>query len=217
MLHLLGNNTFSPRNCNMSRSTHRQQVLAVLREMGIARARDFGTAGIPRVYLRRMIEEGLLVSRARGLYQLASARPSAAHSLAEAARAVPHGAICLLSALQFYELTTQTPHEVWMLIGWKKWAPKNPPVALRLIRATGQTLASGIKHHKIEKVSVPITVPAKTVADCFKHRNKVGLDIALEALRDCIRKRRATADELWRYAALDRVRNVMRPYLEALL
>lgn len=199
-----------------SGSAHKQQAQAILQEKGIARARDFAAAGIPRVYLRRMLNEGTLVQRGRGLYQLPDVEFSAAHSLAEAARAVPHGVIGLLSALQFHELTTQTPHEVWMLIGWKKWAPKNPPVSLRLVRATGDALTAGIKTHRIEKVPVPITNPAKTVTDCFKHRNKIGLDVALEALRDCIRKRKATMDEIWRYAEIDRVQNVMRPYIESL-
>lgn len=218
MLPLLGINNYMPSICNVttSASSCKQGALAVLREKGIARARDFSAAGVPRIYLRRMLDDGTLVQRGRGLYQLSDAEFSAAHSLAEAARAVPHGVIGLLSALQFHELTTQTPHEVWMLIGWKKWAPKSPPVALRLIRATGEALTAGVKLHKIEKVPVPITIPAKTVVDCFKHRNKIGLDVALEALRDCIRKRKATADEVWHYAAVDRVQNVMRPYLEAL-
>ncbi len=193
------------------------RALALVRKRGIARARDFNAVGVPRVYLKRMQEEGLLVQRGRGLYQLADAKLSPAHSLAEAARIVPHGVICLLSALQFHELTTQTPHEVWMLIGWKKWAPTRPPVSLRIIRATGKSLTAGIELHKIEQVPVPITVPAKTVADCFKYRNKIGLDVAVEALRNCLRNRRATADDLWKYATIDRVQNVMRPYLEALL
>jgi len=104
-----------------------------------------------------------------------------------------------------------------MLIGWKKWAPKRPSVSLRIIRATGQSLTAGVECHIIEQVPVPITVPAKTVADCFKYRSKVGLEVAIEALRGCIRNRRTTVDELWNYATIDRVQNVMRPYLEATL
>jgi len=151
---------------------------------------------------------------ARGFYQLAGAELSAAHSLAEAAEAAPKGVIALLSALQFHGLTTQTPHEVWVLLPSKAWTPKNPPVTLRIIRASGQSLTVGVERHVIDGVSVPITVPAKTVADCFKYRSKIGLDVALEALRDALRKKRATADDIWRYAQIDRVSNVMRPYLE---
>ena len=195
----------------------RERALAVAKARGIARARDFSDAGVPRVYLRRLQDQGLLVRLGRGLYQLADTEWSKSHSLAEAARTVPHGAICLLSALQFHELTTQLPHKVWMLIGHKKWAPRNPPVSLRIVRATGEALTAGVEHHNIERVRVPITNPAKTVTDCFKYRNKVGLDVAIEALKDCIRGRVATLDDLWRFAAVDRVQIVMRPYLQAIV
>ena len=104
-----------------------------------------------------------------------------------------------------------------MLIGHKKWAPRNSSVSLRIVRATGEALTAGVEHHNIEQVRVPVTNPAKTVADCFKYRNKVGIDVAIEALRDCIGHRRATVDELWRFATVDRVHNVMRPYLQAIV
>ncbi len=203
---------------NMAETTQRtlkDRAITVARERGIARARDFDAAGIPRAYLRRLRDEGLLVRMGRGLYQLADAEWSEGHSLAEAARAVPHGVTCLLSALSFHELTTQLPHQVWMLIGHKKWAPKNPPVSLRIIRATGDALTAGVEWHTIEQVEVPVTNPAKTVADCFKYRSQVGLDVAIEALRDCLRSRRATVDDIWHFAAIDRMQNVMRPYIEA--
>jgi predicted transcriptional regulator of viral defense system len=198
----------------MTTISHRDRAIAVARRKGVARAKDFDAAGIPRVYLRRLHDEGVLVRPARGFYQLADAELSAAHSLAEAAEAAPKGVIALLSALQFHGLTTQTPHEVWMLQPSKAWTPKNPPVALRIVRASGQALTAGIERHVIDGVSVAITVPAKTIADCFKYRSKVGLDVALEALRDALRKKRAAADDIWRYALIDRVGNVMRPYLE---
>ncbi|MDF1627996.1 MAG: type IV toxin-antitoxin system AbiEi family antitoxin domain-containing protein [Parvibaculaceae bacterium] len=198
-----------------TQGTLKDRALTIARERGIARARDFDAAGVPRAYLRRLQDQGLLVRTGRGLYQLTDAEWSESHSLAEAARAVPHGVICLLSALRFHELTTQLPHQVWILIGHKKWAPKNPPISLRIIRATGEALTTGVERHMIEQVEVPITNPAKTVADCFKYRSQVGLDVAIEALRDCIRTRRATVDDLWRFAAIDRVQNVMRPYIEA--
>ena len=195
----------------------KERALAVAKARGIARARDFGDAGVPRAYLRRLQDQGLLVRLGRGLYQLADAELSRSHSLAEAARTVPHGVVCLLSALQFHELTTQLPHEVWMMIGHKKWAPRNPPVSLRIVRATGEALTAGVEYHNIERVRAPITNPAKTVTDCFKYRNKVGLDVAIEALKSCIRDRVATVDDLWRFAGVDRVQNVMRPYLQAIV
>jgi predicted transcriptional regulator of viral defense system len=103
-----------------------------------------------------------------------------------------------------------------MLMPSKAWVPTKPPVRLKVIRASGEALTAGFEHHRIDGVSVPITTPAKTVADCFKHRSKVGLDVALEALRDALRRKRATTDEIWRCAVADRVATVMRPYLENL-
>ncbi len=196
---------------SMTQMSHRDKAIKLARQKGVARARDFDAIGVPRVYLQRLEKDGVLVRPSRGLYQLADADISAAHSLAEAAKAAPRGVVGLLSALQFHELTTQTPHEVWLLMPSKAWAP----VKLRIIRANEATLTAGVEHHKIDGVSVPITSPAKTVADCFKYRSKIGIDIALEALRDTLRRKRATADSIWRFAEINRVATVMRPYLEA--
>ena len=198
----------------MPASSHRDRAINLARRQGVVRTREFDAIGVPRVYLRRLQEDGLLIQPSRGLYQLADADLSVAHSLAEASKAVPSGVIGLLSALQFHELTTQTPHAVWMLMPSKAWAPTKPPVKLKIIRASGAALTMGVKQHRIDGVSVPITTPAKTVADCFKHRSKVGLDVAVEALRDALRTKRASADDLWRAASADRVVTVMRPYLE---
>jgi predicted transcriptional regulator of viral defense system len=201
----------------MTEQTHRDRALEVARRQGIARGRDFDAAGVPRVYLQRLRDEGILQQVGRGLYKLAGSEVASATSLAEAARIQPNGVIGLLSALQFHNLTTQTPHAVWMLLGPKDWAPTNPSVSLKIVRASGDALTAGVETHKIDGVPVPITSPAKTVADCFKHRNKIGLDVAIEALRDLIksRKGRAGLNELWRYAEIDRVQTVMRPYIEA--
>lgn len=203
----------------MTAQTHRDRALEVARRQGIARGRDFDAAGVPRVYLQRLREEGILQQVGRGLYKLANAEVTSATSLAEAARIQPKGVIGLLSALQFHNLTTQTPHAVWMLLGPKDWAPINPSVSLKIVRASGEVLRAGIEVHQVDGVPVPITSPAKTVADCFKHRNKIGLDVAIEALRDFIksRKGRAGLNELWRYAEIDRVQTVMRPYIEAMV
>lgn len=194
----------------------KELALAVARDRGIARSRDFEAAGIPRIYLQRLRDQGLLTQPGRGLYALADGQISAHHSLAEAAKSVPNGVIGLLSALQFHELTTQLPPQVWMLLPSKAWAPRRPPVTLKILRASGESLKAGVEQQLVDRVVVPITSPAKTVADCFKYRGKIGLDVAIEALRDCMTKKRATRDEIWRYAAIDRVQNVMRPYLEAL-
>lgn len=194
----------------------RELVLAVARDRGIARSRDFEAAGVPRIYLQRLRDEGLLTQPGRGLYALANSQISAHHSLAEAAKSVPSGVIGLLSALQYHELTTQLPSQVWMLLPSKAWAPRRPPVTLKILRAGGEALKAGVEQQLVDRVVVPITSPAKTVVDCFKYRGKIGLDVAIEALRDCLTKKRATRDEIWRYAAIDRVQNVMRPYLAAL-
>ncbi|MBZ9605820.1 type IV toxin-antitoxin system AbiEi family antitoxin domain-containing protein [Phyllobacterium chamaecytisi] len=203
----------------MIAQTHRDRALEVARRQGIARGSDFDAAGVPRVYLQRLRDEGVLQQVGRGLYKLANAEVASATSLAEAARIKPKGVIGLLSALQFHNLTTQTPHAVWMLLGPKDWAPSNPSVTLKIVRASGEALTAGIEIHQVDGVPVPITSPAKTVADCFKHRNKIGLDVAIEALRDLIksRKGRAGLNELWRYAEIDRVQTVMRPYIEAMV
>jgi len=195
---------------------HRERALAIARDCGVARSRDFESAGIPRIYLQRLRDEGLLSQPGRGLYQLADGEISVHHSLAEAAKAAPAGVVGLVSALQYHGLTTQLPRQVWMLIPPKGWIPRRPPASLRLLHASEAALRAGVEHRLIDKVRVPITSPAKTIADCFKYRGKVGLDVAIEALREALSKKRATRDEIWRYAAVDRVQNVMRPYLEAL-
>lgn len=201
----------------MDPKPHRDRAIEIARTRGVARGSDFDAAGVPRVYLQRLKEEGVLLQVGRGLYRLADAPSDAAASLAEAHRIQPKGVIGLLSALQFHDLTTQTPHEVWMLLGPKDWAPTSAPVQIRVVRASGPALREGAELHEIDRVSVPITSPAKTVADCFKYRNKIGIDVAIEALRDLMRRqRRPPMDELWRFAGIDRVQTVMRPYLEVL-
>ncbi|MFC5769247.1 type IV toxin-antitoxin system AbiEi family antitoxin domain-containing protein [Thauera sinica] len=193
--------------------------MEVARERGIARGRDFDAAGVPRVYLQRLRDEGVLQQVGRGLYKLAGAEVATATSLAEATRLQPKGVVGLLSALQFHNLTTQNPHAVWMLLGPRDWAPTNPSVALRIVRASGDAQTAGIETHVIDGVPVRITSPEKTVADCFKYRNKIGLDVAIEALRDLMKSRtsRSNLDELWRYAEIDRVQRVIRPYIEAII
>ncbi|MEC4814007.1 MAG: transcriptional regulator [Scytonema sp. PMC 1069.18] len=150
------------------------------------------------------------------IYTSTLAEITKSHSLVEAVKRVPHGVICLLSALSFYELTTQAPFEVGLAIPQKARAPKEDILPLRIVYMSGKALESGIEEYKIEGVSVPVYSPAKTVVDCFKFRNKIGLDVALEALRECLKQRRCTIDEIWHYAKICRMQNVMRPYLESL-
>ena len=198
------------------KKTRTDRVLELARRTGAIRAKDLKALGIPGIYLWRLHRRGLLEQPGRGLYVAKDGPVTENHSLAEAARRVPHGAVCLLSALRFHGMTTQLPHEVWLAIDAKARRPKPNGLALRVVRFSGKALTSGIEEHSIEGVGVRIYAPAKTVADCFKYRNKIGLDVALEALRDCKRQRKATADDLWRYAKVCRVANVMLPYLESL-
>ncbi len=138
------------------------------------------------------------------------------HSLAEASKRLPNGIVCLISALRFHNLTTQVPHEVWMAISEKARRPRVDYPPLRIARFSGPSLDYGVATKKVEGVAVRVFNPAKTVADCFQYRNKIGLDVPLEALRDCYRQRKATVDELWKAAKVCRVARVMQPYLESI-
>jgi predicted transcriptional regulator of viral defense system len=197
--------------------SRKAQVLALVRQLGVLRSRDLAATGIPRAYLRRLYAEGLLDNPERGLYVLAGAEPTEYHSLAEACKRVPHGVVCLLSALQFHGLTTQAPFEVWLAIAESARRPKVQSPPLRVVRFSGTALTYGVEEHTVEGVPVKVYSPAKIVADCFKYRNKIGLDVALEALRDCWRQRKATMDELYQAALACRVGRVIRPYLESLV
>ena len=190
--------------------------MKLVRKVGILRPRDLQAHGIPRVYLRMALDQGAIIRVGRGLYIPKGAKPTEHHSLAQAAKRVPKGVVCLLSALRFHDLTTQSPFEVWLAIGEKSRLPRFDTPSLRIVRFSGRALTYGVQEHRIEGVPVHVFSPAKTVADCFRYRNKIGLDVALEALRDCIRKRKATRDEIWDAAKRCRVANVMRPYLESL-
>ena len=192
-----------------------QRILEMAEQAGVLRPRDLDAHRIPRIYLSRLCERGYLQRVGRGLYVLPNADVSEHHTLAEACKRVPHGVVCLLSALRFHSLTTQSPFEVWLAIGSKVWRPQVDYPTLRFVRFSARALDAGMEEHAIAGVSVRVYSPAKTVADCFKYRNKIGLDVALEALRDCRRQRRCTNDDLWHYATICRVVNVMRPYMEA--
>ena len=136
--------------------------------------------------------------------------------LAETAIRVPHGVICLLTALRFHDLTTQNPGEIWLAIAHNARTPREPGLPLRIVYLSGAALAAGVEVHQIDGASVRVYDAAKTVVDCFKFRNKVGTDVAIEALRDYLRRRGRSANALWRYAKIDRVSTVILPYLEAL-
>jgi predicted transcriptional regulator of viral defense system len=195
--------------------TREERVLELVRRAGILRPRDLDRYGIARTHLQRLQERGLLERAGRGLYRLPAADVTEHHDLAAACKLVPHGVICLLSALRFHELTTEAPFEVWMAIDAGARRPRGKAPRLRIVRFSGKALRAGVERHAIEGVRVHVYSPAKTVADCFKYRNKIGLEVALEALRDYRRLHPGGMDALWRLARVCRVSNVMRPYLEA--
>ena len=191
------------------------KLIDLAKSHGLIRPSDLEAHGIPRVSLTRAVRRGELERLGRGVYGLPGRNVSAEGALAEVAFRVPKGVVCLLSALRFHGLTTQAPFETWLAIANKAAAPKLDYPPLRIVRYSGDALSEGVEEHIVDGVTVKVTGVAKTVADCFKYRNKIGLDVALEALRDVRRQRLCTNDELWRYAQVCRVANVMLPYLEA--
>jgi len=198
-------------------STQRTRALDLLKACGMLRLKDFVAEGIGPETLARLIQEDAVTRPARGLYQLPDAQVEAHHTLAEAVALVPKGIVCLTSALQYHELTLQMPSAVWMAIERTAWRPKIDYPRIRFVRFSGDALTDGVVRHRIERIEVPITDPVRTIVDCFRYRTKVGLDVAMEGLREGLRRRRCTPDELWRYARKARVWSVMRPYVEAMV
>ncbi|MDD5557889.1 MAG: type IV toxin-antitoxin system AbiEi family antitoxin domain-containing protein [bacterium] len=199
----------------MNRSRE-QAVLELVRRMGTIRIKDLLDKRIHPEFARRLVQKGLLIRSARGLYTLPDAEITEHHDLAVIAKRVPKGVICLTSALRFHNIGTQLPRKIWVAIPRGSATPRisHPPVSF--IRFSGAAYSEGIQEHKIEGVSVKVYNPAKTVADCFRFRNRIGLEAALEAARECLRERKATSDEVHHYAVICRVWNIMKPYLEAL-
>jgi predicted transcriptional regulator of viral defense system len=195
-------------------------TLARLEEAGIGaffRPRDLEPLDIHFAQLQRLVAAGTIEKVGPGLYRLATAEPSEFETLALVASAAPGGIICLLSALSFHRIGTQVPHEVWLALDRKARKPARIPVKLRIVRFSGAMLTYGIEARAILGVPARATSPARTVVDCFRYRNKLGLDVALEALRDALRSRIATADQITRAAEVCRVRTVIKPYLEAII
>lgn len=196
--------------------THEQAVLELARKRGLLRRRDIHERRLPTIVLTRLVRSGKLERAGRGLYVLPDHDLSEHRSLAEVALRVPRGVICLLSALRVHNIGTQAPFEVWLALPKGTAAPRVATPSLRIVRLSGAALTEGIQYIKADGARIAVYNAAKTIADCFKFRNKVGLDVALEALRESWRDRKVTMDQLWRYARVNRVRNVMRPYLEAI-
>jgi predicted transcriptional regulator of viral defense system len=180
------------------------------------RPRDIARLGISFRQLKDLVSDGEVEKVGKGLYRLAKVELTEAETVAMAACAIPRGIICLLTALAVHEIGTQIPHEIWIGIDRKSRKPAGLPTRVRIVRFSGAMLTYGIIHRRMLGVSVAITSPARTVVDCFRYRNKVGTDIAMEALRDAIRSRKATVDEISRTAEVCRIRTVIAPYLEAI-
>jgi predicted transcriptional regulator of viral defense system len=193
-----------------------QKIMQYIGKHGMVRPRDIEAIGFPREYLLRLHRQGKLNRSGRGIYTLPDANVTERHSYAEVAKRVPEAVICLLSALAFHEITTQSPPSVWIALRNGARKPVLPSPSLRIVRLSGPSLTEGIDNHQVEGVPVRVYSAAKTVADCFKFRNKIGLDVAIEALKDCLRQKKASINEVYRYAKICRVSNVIRPYMEAL-
>jgi len=192
------------------------RTLKLAEQRGVLRARDLRDQAIPAVILSRLVDSGQLTRISRGLYTLPTRTPSEQHQLAEVATRSPTAVYCLLTALRFHGITTQNPHELWIALPNKSRSPRIEYPPLRTVRYSGDALTQGIEVHTVDCVTVKVYSIAKTIADCFKFRNKIGLDVALEALREARQGKRATSEDLWRFAKICRVANVMRPYLESL-
>lgn len=199
----------------MRDDTQIQRVLDLVRQNGMLRPGDLNGVGIARVVLTRLTACGQLEKVGRGLYKLPGINASEHETLASAATKVPQAVFCLLTALQFHSLTTQLPRQVWIAMPRGSHTPKIDYPPIKMVQFTGQAYTEGIEFFERDQVMLRVYGVAKTVADCFKHRNKIGLDVALEALRDARSQKKASTDELWHFAKICRVANVMRPYLEA--
>ena len=196
-------------------STHEQAVLALARAKPLLRARDLAQLELPSITLSRLVAAGKLERIARGVYGLPGRAMSEHRSLAEVALRVPQGVVCLLSALRVHGIGTQAPFAVWLAIDHRAATPRIDQPRIRPVRMSGAAFTEGIEHLLVDGVHVPVFSAAKTVADCFKYRNKIGLDVALEALRDGWVQRKFSIDAIWHFATVNRVANVMRPYLES--
>lgn len=200
----------------MENRTQTQRVLALARQKGMLRPSDLVGVGVARVVLTRLTASDQLEKVARGLYRLPQTQTSEYESLITVAIKVPQAVICLLTALQFHELTTQLPRQVWIAMPRGSHPPTIDYPPLKMVQFAGQAYTEGIELFERDQVTLRVYGVAKTIADCFKHRNKIGIDVALEALKDARARKKVSANDLWHFAKICRVANVMRPYLEAL-
>ena len=200
----------------MRPDTQIQRVLELARQKGLVRAIDLSAIDVPRVVLTRLTASGQLERVGRGLYRLPDAQWSEHESLITVATKVPQAVFCLLSALQFHELSTQLPRQVWIAMPRGSHTPRFDYPPIKMVQFTGEACTAGVEEVERDGITLRVFGVAKTVADCFKHRNKIGIDVALEALKDARTRNKTSIDEIWRFAKVCRVANVMRPYLESI-
>lgn len=196
--------------------SYNEQIIQLIQENTLIRSRDVDKLNIPRKYLNHLQQDGVIEQIGRGLYSLPDSLDTEHANLAEIAVRVPNGVVCLLSALDFHGLTTQLPFEIWLAIEGTSWKPTISYPPIQVVRFSGKAFDFGIEEHQVNDVSIQVYSIAKTIADCFKFRNKIGVDIAIEALREALREKRAPIDDIWKAAKICRVHNVMKPYLEAM-
>jgi len=190
-----------------------------LRSAGIGaffRPRDVKSLGVSHAQIQRLVASGAVEKFGRGLYRLSAIEATELETVAMVAAAIPGAIVCLLTALAVHGIGTQLPHEVWIAIDRKSRKPTRAPARVRIVRFSGAMLTYGVTKREMQGVPVSITSPARTVVDCFRYRNKIGIDVGIEALQDAIHSRKTTMDEISRAAEVCRMREVMRPYLEAL-
>ena len=197
----------------------KDKILKYATQKGAICPRDIESMGISRQILYRLYHEGELVRIDRGAYSIKDIKPTEYHTYVAVSVAFPNSVTCLLSALQFHNITTQMPHRVWIALDREadRRSKKNSRLPISIVCFSGESFSQGIETHKIEGVNIRIYSAAKTVADCFKYRNKIGIDIAIEALSDCIRQKKATRDQIWHFAKICRISKVIRPYMEAII
>lgn len=198
-------------------SKKQKKIVQLIQRKGVVRPRDIERLGISAVYLNKLFQNGVLERPSRGIYTLKNVSVGEHQTLLEASKRVPNGVVCLLSALQFHKITTQLPFQVWLAIDVKARRPNGDLPPIRICRFSKAALTYGIQKHKIKDTNIQVYSPAKTIADCFKYRSKIGLDVAIEALREGWRSNKATIDELYKAAKVCRVANVMRPYLDSMV
>lgn len=219
MFQIVGIYNYLQTLCYNSHMTYaRSTILDLAHQRGILRSRELDALGFSRTALSRLVESGAILRLSRGLYALPNREVGEHSTFAEVAIKHPGAVFCLLSALQLHGVTTQIPHQVWIAVDNKARAPKMEYPPLKVIRFSGDALVSGVEDMVVDGVvHISVTGLEKTIADCFKFRNKIGLDVAIEALQEAWRTKRITMDGLWKFARICRVSNVMRPYLESLI